>query len=115
MFRASLYISICSARNRLRTRLKRLREPRYFVGAAAGAAWLYFTVFARMRGADMAATSRRRRAPPAASAVMGALYASGAALTGLLLMVLMAAAWLVPFDSGLLDFTPAEVDLLFPA
>jgi len=36
MLFASLYIIVCSARNRLRVRLRRLREPRYLFGAIAG-------------------------------------------------------------------------------
>jgi hypothetical protein len=48
MLSASLYIIICTARNRLRMRLRRLREPRYLIGAIAGAAYFYFAVFRRM-------------------------------------------------------------------
>ena len=57
MFGASLYIIVCSARNRLRVRLRRLREPRYLIGAIVGVAYLYFSFFARLRRA------RARRAP----------------------------------------------------
>ena len=49
MFSASLYIIVCSARNRLRVRLRRLREPRYLVGAVVGAVYIYFSFFARFR------------------------------------------------------------------
>ena len=48
MLSTSLYIIVCSARNRLRMRLRRLREPRYLIGAIVGAAYVYFSVFARM-------------------------------------------------------------------
>jgi hypothetical protein len=113
MLRASLYITVCSARNRLRTRLRRLREPRYLVGAAVGAAYLYFTIFARMRTSTR--VSRRRTRVPQTPEALQALYASGPAITGLGLLALTAASWLVPFDSGLLDFSPAEIEFLFPA
>ena len=51
MLGASLYVIVCSARNRLRMRLRRLREPRYLAGAVVGAAYLYFSFFGRLRGA----------------------------------------------------------------
>jgi hypothetical protein len=37
------------------------------------------------------------------------------ALGGLALLVAAAVSWLMPFGSGLLEFTPAETALLFPA
>ena len=114
MFAASLYIIVCTARNRVRMRLRRLREPRYFVGAIVGAAYVYFTFVARMRARAGAGRGRRGgSAPP--MLVLSALRASGATLAGIGLLVVSAAAWVVPFTSGLLDFSPAEVQFLFPA
>lgn len=114
MFSASLYILACSAKNRVRVRLRRLREPRYLIGAIVGAVYIYFSVFARFR-AQRATSRRRSRASPATPAVMAALAASGPVLGGLAMMVLAALAWLLPFESGLLDFSEAEIQLLFPA
>ncbi|HEY2904783.1 MAG TPA: putative ABC exporter domain-containing protein, partial [Vicinamibacterales bacterium] len=114
MLSASLYIIVCSARNRVRARLRRLREPRYWLGAVAGAAYLYVSFFSRMRSASRAA-ERRRRGVPASPAAMQLLYASGPALTGMLMLVATVVSWLMPFDSGLLDFSEAEVQFLFPA
>ena len=111
MLSATLYITACSMRNRTRRWLRRLREPRYLLGFIALAAYFYFTVFARMRVAG--AASRRRTAMPTA-ALFGL---SGAAPVGAGCAVLAAAAgsWLVPTTGRLLDFTPAEVQFLFPA
>jgi putative ABC exporter len=113
VIRTSAYIIACSARNRLRVRLRRLREPRYLIGAVVGAAYIYFSFFARFR----ARTATRRRAreavPPTVELV--ALTASGPAVAGLLLMVVTALGWLVPFDSGLLAFSNPEIQFLFPA
>jgi ABC-2 type transport system permease protein len=75
---ASLYIVICTARNRLRLRLRRLREPRYLFGAIAAGAYFYFTVFARLRGGRMARARRQNATPPAAGAIAAALQGSGA-------------------------------------
>jgi len=113
MIGASIYIVACTARNRLRLRLRRLREPRYLLGAIAGAAYLYFTVFARVRG-GRAARARRENAPSAAG-IAGALQGSAPGLAAMGVLALAALAWAYPVTSGLLDFTPAETDLLLPA
>ena len=115
MFSASLYIIACTARNRLRVRLQRLREPRYLVGAIVGGAYLYFTVFARFRTSSASAARRRARGTAGVADPLAVLAATGPALFGLGLMVVTALAWLLPFDSGLLDFSSSEVQFLFPA
>jgi hypothetical protein len=111
---ASLYIIVCTARNRLRVRLRRLREPRYLIGAIVGAAYIYFSFFARFRASRAGASRRRARGdqPPAAFA---ALTAAGPALAGLAIMAVGAASWILPFNSGLLEFSEAEMQFLFPA
>ena len=64
MLSASLFIITHSARNRLRLRLRRLREPRYLIGAVAGALYFYFTVFARLRGRRSAVRGGTGRGAP---------------------------------------------------
>ena len=115
MLHASLYIIVCSARNRARMRLRRLREPRYLIGAVVGVAYLYFSLFGRLRSARTnAVRARRGRGLPGLSAVPG-LVAAAPALTGIGLLVVAIISWLAPFDSGLLDFSEAETQFLFPA
>ena len=114
MLLASLYIIVCSARNRIRVRLRRLREPRYLIGAIVGAAYIYFSFFARFRASNAGAARRRARSRPLPES-MTPLLASAPAFGGLVLMVIAAAAWLLPVDSGLLDFSDAELQFLFPA
>jgi ABC-2 type transport system permease protein len=112
---ASLYIVICSAKNLVRVRLRRLREPRYLVGAIVGAVWVYFSFFRRY-GRRPPRSFRRggsNDAPPAAA--MAAVSAVVQPLVGLVAMCVAAAAWIVPFSSGALDFSKAEVALLLPA
>jgi len=111
---ASLYIIVCSARNRIRVRLRRLREPRYLIGAIVGAAYIYFSFFARFRVSNASAARRRARSGPLPES-MTQLLASAPAFGGLVLMVVAAGAWLFPVDSGLLDFSDAELQFLFPA
>jgi hypothetical protein len=100
-------------------RLRRLREPRYLIGAIVGVAYLYFSLFSRFRGgrstAERNAVARaRRRNAPNLSPIPEFLQ-SAPAITGIGLLAITAISWLVPFDSGLLDFSEAEVQFLFPA
>ena len=114
MFSASLYIIVCSFRNRVRVRLQRLRQPRYLIGAIAGAAYLYFSFFARFR-VSRAGAARRSARPTRMPASLTALLASAPALGGLVLMAIAIGAWLIPVNSGLLEFSEAELQFLFPA
>lgn len=112
MLGASLYIIGCSARNRVRMRLRRLREPRYLIGAIVGAAYLYFSIFARMGSRGRRAGSPRGGPSPA---TLDALRSGAPAAVGLALLTATIVGWILPFDSGLLDFSQAEVQFLFPA
>jgi putative ABC exporter len=114
MIAASAYIIACSARNRLRVRLRRLREPRYLVGAVVGLAYIYFSLFGGFR---RRASARRRRTLETARmpGAMAPLMAGLPTLGGLVLMALAALGWAAPFDSGLLTFSQAETEFLFPA
>lgn len=109
MFGASLYILACSTKNRIRVRLKRLREPRYMLGAIAGVAYMYFAVFARITGARAGRPGRGGPAVPQAVARFGPMVG------GVALLLVAGLAWLVPSSSTLFDFSEAETQFLFPA
>src|SRR5262245_16634333 len=111
MVSASLYIMGCSVKNRVLSRLRRLREPRYMIGAIAGALYLYFGVFLRI-GAARRPIRRRNPAPSDFDAVAAGFWPALAA-GGLLLLA--ALAWLSPGGSRLFEFSEPEVQLLFPA
>lgn len=124
MIRASLYITVCSARNRMRVRLRRLREPRYLFGTIAAILYLYFTVFARACGRRPFGRRPGAGRPgpfgpgerPSPSLPFDAVQAGGPTLVGLGLLLVMAGAWLFPGDGGgMLEFSAAETQLLFPA
>jgi ABC-2 type transport system permease protein len=115
MLSASLYIIVCSFRNQVRVRLQRLKQPRYLLGAIVGVAYLYFSFFARMRTSSRAATARRNRGSTPMPAMIATLTAAGPAIGGLALMVVTVSSWIMPFNSGLLDFSEPEVQFLFPA
>jgi len=113
MFAATLYIMWCSGKNRLRRRLRRLREPRYLIGATVGFAYLFFAFFGRFRARSFA--SGRSGRGPSPGSFLAAFGATAPALAGLLLLLVAAVSWLMPFSSGLLEFTQAETTFLFPA
>ena len=103
-------------RNRIVRRLRRLREPRYLVGAVVGGTYFYFVVVARMLGSRARTTRLGRASPPPEEIVLlPALYASGPALGGIALFAVMALCWILPLDASMLDFSDAEVQFLFPA
>jgi len=109
LIRASAYIAWCSAKNRARVRLRRLREPRYLIGAVAGIAYFYFAIFApRQRAAERPGRGRTGPVPPLFQIV-------SAPIVGVVLFAVAILAWLLPSRSGLLDFSEAETALLFPA
>jgi hypothetical protein len=112
---ASLYIIVCSAKNRIRARLRRLREPRYLIGAIVCGAYLYFTFFARSRSSQAGAARRASRGARSLPAPFVTVLAAAPAFAGLALLVVSALSWVVPVSSGLLDFSEAETQFLFPA
>ena len=83
MLGASLYIIVCSARNRLRVRLRRLKEPRYLIGAVAALAYFYFTIFARMWGQRAGIPRGRRRATPPRNFPVDAFRTIGPTFVGM--------------------------------
>jgi hypothetical protein len=104
---AFVYLAVCSMRNRLYARLRRLREPRYFIGMAIGMAYVGFVL---------------TRPAPAGYATGGPL--PGFSEANLAFAILGAAgllaattiAWILP-GSGrpALTFSRADVPFLFTA
>ena len=108
MLSASLYIAGCSAKNRVAMRLRRLREPRYLIGAVFAAAYFFFIFVMPRRGG-------RRRSGPGAGFPSAPFERFGVPVGGVGLLVLSAAAWIFPSRSHLFSFTDAEEAFLFPA
>ena len=89
--------------NRLLTRVRRLRQPKYLFGAIVGGLYFYWYFFRTLgRG------GRGVRISPEHQDL-----AQGIAALVLLVMVLL--AWIVPHSRAALSFTEAEVAFLFPA
>jgi hypothetical protein len=104
VLRAFAYLRAVSAYNAVRSRLKRLRQPKYLVGALVMAAYI---------GVFFVGPMLLSRKPPMAGASDGLVLFSGLAALGLLVAV--ATAWLLPGDRAALAFSEAEVAFLFPA
>lgn len=110
VIQALTYLWARSAKNRIWTRLKRFRQPKYLVGGIVGILYLWMFLFRNMIGG--------RFGPRGDATPFGASLEFGAALEvvgawGLLLM--MAGFWIVPSRRAALDFTEAEVQFLFSA
>jgi hypothetical protein len=107
--RALAYLQWTSLTGRIRQRLRRLRQPKYLVGAIAGAAYMYFFVFRHFVGMHGGrAASGFAQIPPEFRALM-------APVAAVALLVVLASAWVLPSDRAALRFTEAETDFLFPA
>src|SRR4051812_32797784 len=110
MLSASFYITVCTTRNRLRVRLRRLREPRYLFGAIVGGAYLYFSVLGPRRARR---GGRPGNGPPVE--LLSAWRAAGMSTAGITALIMALLVWLLPMRSGLLEFSQAETAFLFPA
>lgn len=104
-----LYLTLCSLRNRLRVRLRRLREPRYLIGSIVGIGYLYmFLLRPRSR-------SGGARVPGALDLMQRARPAIELGAAGLLLLFL-ALEWLWPVPrKPALAFSRSDVQVLFTA
>src|ERR1700746_2474665 len=113
MLSASVYIAWCTTKNRVLVRLRRLREPRYLLGAIAGIAYFYFAVFAR---AGRAGTRPGRGRPQDRGFdVVPGFQLAGSSLAGLCLMWFALVPWVLPSRSKLLEFSQSEREFLFTA
>ena len=116
MWDAALYVVWCTARNRFRVRLRRLREPRYLLGAAVWIGYLVITLGVRQRIFQTRGASRPSSSAAAeAASVASAFSVLGPALGGAALACLAIGTWVLPFGSNLLAFSPAETALLVSA
>lgn len=102
-----LTVAFLTLKNRIIQRLRRLREPRYLIGAIAGAAYFWFLLFRRSVAPH----------PDNGKLIMKTLSVSPVVVdcAAVILLLLMITAWALPADSGGLEFTETEIAFLFPA
>jgi ABC-2 type transport system permease protein len=104
VIRAFAVVTVRSFRNRIVSRLKRLRNVRYLVSFLVGMAYLWFTAFRHLFSA---------RSPLQHMGIpTNALFLDFASVLVLALMIL---AWALPEQSAGLRFSEAEIQFLFPA
>ncbi|HEV7486830.1 MAG TPA: putative ABC exporter domain-containing protein [Thermoanaerobaculia bacterium] len=103
-----LTVAFLTLKNSLVQKVRRLREPRYLIGAIAGAAYFYFLFLRRSMGAHSSNPKVLMMKTMSVSPVV-------ADVASVILLLLMITAWALPADSGGLDFTETEIAFLFPA
>lgn len=108
MLGALLYLQLTSWSGRLRSRLLRLKQPKYLVGAIVGVAYVYF--FFVRRGGRGPTPGRDPQTPFSVDALE--IFSTLGALT---LLVVAAVSWMLPRRSAGLAFSEAEIAFLFPA
>ncbi len=110
MLRALLYLRLTSLKNRLLAQLRRLRQPKYFIGAAFAVAYFYFFFF---RHASAAHPSGDHGAMFLFSSINTPDLVAAIASLGLFLVFVF--MWAAPSDRAGLNFSEAEIAFLFPA
>lgn len=110
MLRALVYLRLTSFKNWVLWRARRLRQPKYFVGAIVGVAYFYFFFFRRGGTARMPAM----HAVPAEVMPTDGI-ALAFALAALALFIVMILMWAIPTERAALGFSEAEIAFLFPA
>jgi hypothetical protein len=112
MARALLYLRVTSLVGQVKSRLKRLKQPKYLAGALVGAAYVYFA-FIRPAQAPHRGNRPRIGGQPATELPIEAL-ALFAELGALLLLIVLFVNWAAPRRASL-AFSEAEIAFLFPA
>src|SRR3954451_18918991 len=107
MLSALLFLQFHSLKNRLTMRFKRLKQPKYLFGAIVGGLYFYFYFFRHF----IRVPGRGQAFAPVGSPEALLLYEG---LGALILLVIVALAWILPHERAALAFTEAEVAFLFP-
>jgi ABC-2 type transport system permease protein len=107
--RTFLFLTLCSIRNRLIRRLRRLREPRYIAGLVAGLVYLYWAILRnQLRAARRGGFFLFDRGE---SGTIQVVIVVAAVFLWLVTLV----AWFWPSGEPPIKFTAAEVQFFYPA
>jgi ABC-2 type transport system permease protein len=109
MAHALLYLRVTSLVGRVRSRLRRLRQPKYLAGALVGAAYVYFSFLRRSHGPYSGHGSS-----PNAPGFPSEVFAFFPELAAVVLLVILVVNWATPRQASL-AFSEAEIAFLFPA
>jgi hypothetical protein len=100
------YLAARSFINGFTARLKRLRQPKYLIGAILGGAYFYFYFYKFLfRGGQPTA--------PGPQLITDAVWPTAGA--AILLIVTLVLSWILPGSRAAMAFTEAEIAFLFPA
>ena len=105
---ALLYVRLTTAKGWMTSRLRRLKQPKYLVGAVIGVGYMYFFFFRHIvRNRRITAWAETTAAVETLSIVPDIAAAA--------LLLLIAFNWIVPRGRAGLTFSEAEISFLFPA
>ncbi|HRO63020.1 putative ABC exporter domain-containing protein [Thermomonas sp.] len=105
---AFVYLQVTSLANNLRRRLQRLRQPKYLLGALAGAAYLYAFVIRHMLQGAQSQSQVMQHVP-------AVLLSDLPIVVALVLLLFLWLEWLFAGDGVELGFSETEIAFLFPA
>ncbi len=106
VLRALLFLRLTSLRNKVGSQLRRLRQPKYLLGALAGAAYFWFFFFRHTLGQGGGPNR-------AFEALLAPAHLE--LIAAIVLTLFLALIWVTPSDNPGLAFSEAEVAFLFPA
>jgi ABC-2 type transport system permease protein len=104
VIRAFVFVTVRSFRNRIVSRLKRLRNVRYLISFLAGLAYFWFIGFRHLFSA---------RSPLEFTGMPTSAFMVD--LAAVVVSFMMILAWALPKQSAGLTFSEAEIQFLFPA
>jgi hypothetical protein len=107
MISALFYLQFHSVKNRLKSRVKRLQQPKYLVGAVVGILYLCWALF----HLKFVGRIPRSGSTPISPENLALFEVIGA----LIFFVIVLLSWVIPHERAALTFTEAEVAFLFPA
>jgi len=110
---ALFYLLGCSLKNAVLTRLRRLRQPKYLIGALLGLAYFYLYFYRFLYVGGLHPQPRRAAAPNFDLALNPDTALNLAALALLFAVVLF--AWIIPAERTAISMTEAELAWLLPA
>lgn len=108
MIAALFYLQVHSLKNRMLSRLRRLKRPKYLAGAVAGGLYMYWFFLRPWIGPGRHAASVSPTIPVELGPAFEHLAAGG-------LLAILFLAWIWPHKRAALEFSEAEVAFLFPA
>ena len=99
------YLITRSLANSLVHRIKRLRQPKYLLGAALAVAYIYFYFYQFLYLAASASPGMK------GVSTGGSIYVGAT----ILFVGILTLAWVLPSSRAAINFTEAEIAFLFPA